>query len=116
MSDDAPAWQLTFEIASRHGGDEPRIQVLRKDHVWIGRTSECDISLQRANVARRHCYVTVRPDGTAFVGDSMSTNGTYLNGSRVGPPTPIGVGDKIYVGEFVISLACPPERVDSENY
>lgn len=109
---DAPTWQLTFEIASRHASGEPRTQVLRKDRVWIGRTSECDISLPRSNASRRHCYVIVRPDGVALVGDSMSTNGTYLNGYRVAEPTQIGVGDKIYVGDYVISLARPPERID----
>lgn len=106
---DAPGWQLTFEIERR--GGERTTKVLRQDHVWIGRASACDISLPNSNVARRHCYVAVRPEGVAYVADSMSTNGTYLNGSRVGPATPLRVGDKIYVGDFLISLTRPPERI-----
>jgi pSer/pThr/pTyr-binding forkhead associated (FHA) protein len=108
---DAPSWQLIFEIEPRGGAAERQTRVFRRDHVWIGRGSACDISLPRSNASRRHCYVTVRPDGAAFVADGGSTNGTWLNGERISGPTPLAAGDKIYVGNYHISLARPPERI-----
>ncbi|MFD3991481.1 FHA domain-containing protein [Streptomyces sp. NPDC058583] len=47
------------------------------------------------NVSRRHATVGLEPDGTAWVRDEHSTNGTFVNGSPVGAGvrTPLRHGD-----------------------
>lgn len=57
--------------------------MLGADPVVFGRMPECDITLNDSNVSRRHAEI--RPTGDAFViVDLGSTNGTKVNGIRVG--------------------------------
>ena len=107
----ASAWQLTFDIVGRGGRDHQTL-VIRKDRIVIGRVaSGNDIVLPSDNVSRHHCTLEVRADGTVIASDAGSSNGTFLNGDRIAPATPLRVGDKLYVGNFLISLARDPERV-----
>ena len=43
-------------------------------------------------------------DGTWFVEDLGSTNGTYLNRVKVTSPSPIAVGDEIRVGKTIAEV------------
>lgn len=43
-------------------------------------------------------------DGTWFVEDLGSTNGTYLNRVKVTAPSPIAVGDEVRVGKTTIEV------------
>ncbi len=69
------------------------------DHpvVTIGRLPDCDVTLTDPNVSRRH--TEVRSVGASFVvRDLGSTNGTLVNGMRVGDDTPLNDGDILSVG------------------
>lgn len=55
---------------------------LSKDAVVLGRSRECDITLDDANVSRRHAEVR-RENGDWWIVDLGSTNGVELNGKRV---------------------------------
>jgi hypothetical protein len=62
----------------------------------IGRSSGCDIVVDDPNVSRRHAEVRRLGDGYSLV-DLGSTNGTEVNGQRVGE-TSLMNGDVIGVG------------------
>ena len=65
--------------------------------VTIGRTPDCTVAVDDANVSRRHAEV--RPSGTSFVVvDVGSTNGTRLNGLRLEGQGVLADGDIISVG------------------
>ena len=66
------------------------------DRVVLGRSRECDIRLADTNVSRRHAEVR-REDGTYWVIDLGSTNGTELNGHRV-ERAELSDGDRITLG------------------
>lgn len=89
-------------VVSEKGGPTREIE-FDKDEVTIGRIPGNDIVLPGNNVSKRHSRV-VRQDGRFFVVDLKSTNGTYLNGRRIMTPSPLRAGDKIFVGNFVITL------------
>lgn len=59
-----------------------RVHTVADGRAVIGRSRECDVVVDDANVSRRHCEV-VEDGGEWFVVDLGSTNGTELGGSRV---------------------------------
>ncbi len=68
--------------------------------VTIGRHSACDIKVGGTRVSRRHACITWSGAGY-IVEDLGSTNGTYVNGERVGAPRALISGDRLQLGEQV---------------
>jgi hypothetical protein len=65
----------------------------------IGRGGQNDIQLDRDEFASaRHARFEPRRDGV-WVQDQGSTNGTYLNGTKLTRPRRLTVGDVVRVGE-----------------
>jgi pSer/pThr/pTyr-binding forkhead associated (FHA) protein len=63
----------------------------------LGRSRDCEVVLDDANVSRRHAEV--RPSGGSWiVNDLGSTNGIKVNGRRVDGPQSIRPGDVIELG------------------
>jgi hypothetical protein len=63
----------------------------------MGRSRDCDVVLDDANVSRRHAEV--RPSGGSWiVNDLGSTNGIKINGRRADGPQSIRDGDVIELG------------------
>lgn len=73
------------------------------DELTVGRAAGCHITLDDTYISQLHARVYSR-DGQVFVEDLGSTNGTYLNRSKVDGPTPVGQGDHIQVGSTVMEL------------
>ncbi len=69
---------------------------VRGGRAVIGRSRDCDVVLDDANVSRRHCEV-VREGDSWFVVDLGSTNGTELNGRAV-KRAQLADGDRVAVG------------------
>ena len=69
----------------------------------LGRSRECEIVIEDANVSRQHAEL--RPRGGAWViSDLGSTNGTRVNGRTVHSPEVVRPGDEIEVGSSVITF------------
>jgi len=67
----------------------------------IGRSRECDIVLDEANVSRRHAEIL--PSGRSWlVKDLNSTNGVRVNGRAVDGPHPLENGDEIDLGTVAV--------------
>ena len=70
--------------------------VLSGSRVVIGRSRDCDVTLDDANVSRRHAEL--RREGASWVvADLGSTNGVKVNGRRV-QEQPLSPGDEITLG------------------
>ena len=70
--------------------------VLSGNRVTIGRSRDCDVTLDDANVSRRHAEL--RREGAGWtVADLGSTNGVKVNGHRVSQQ-PLQPGDEISLG------------------
>ena len=92
---------LTLNVTEK--GGTPKRMEFDKDEVTVGRVPGNDIVLPKGNVSKRHSQV-FRREGRFFVADLKSTNGTYLNGRRITTPSVIRPGDKIYIGDFVVTV------------
>jgi hypothetical protein len=77
-------------------GEHGHEVVLRGSRFEIGRTAECDIQVEDANVSRHHAVLVAR-DGGWVVEDLGSTNGTWIAGERVSS-APLADGTIITVG------------------
>ncbi len=94
-------------LLTEKGGETKQLS-FEKDEITVGRVQGNDIVLPKGNVSKRHCRVMVQ-GGKYSVEDLKSTNGTYINGRKIGEVTAVGGTDKIYVGDFVIRIDAPGE-------
>lgn len=69
--------------------------------ITIGRDSQCGLVLASSDVSRRHCRVELRA-GEVVATDLNSTNGTYVDGKRIGEPTVLPDGSILEIGKQVI--------------
>ncbi|MGQ0825689.1 MAG: FHA domain-containing protein [Actinomycetota bacterium] len=68
----------------------------------IGRGGGCTISVPSDTfVSQVHARLVER-DGTLWVEDLGSTNGTFLNGKQVSQPTKLRKGDRVQIGETLL--------------
>jgi Protein of unknown function (DUF3662)/FHA domain len=78
-----------------------------KRRVVLGRSRECDIQVEDANVSRRHAEL--RQEGTAFwIVDLDSTNGVEVNGKRV-KRAKLEPGDRFTVGSTEVTFSTERE-------
>lgn len=90
--------------------------VALEDEITIGRTTDSNIALDDGGLSRKN--TTVFRDGESiFALDENSTNGTFLNGERLGnSPREIYVGDVLKIGsETRIRVESEESRVESES-
>jgi hypothetical protein len=72
------------------------------DRLLVGRHLACDVVVGDPSVSRRHAQLTFR-DGVWVLQDLASTNGTRVNGERVGRTT-LHSGDVISLGNQAIQI------------
>jgi len=73
-----------------------------RELLLIGRHPACDVVLAAPSVSRRHAQLTHR-HGAWVIQDLASTNGTLVNGERVGRAAVNG-GDVLTLGELTLVL------------
>ncbi len=73
---------MRFSLAGLSGPMASTVQVLEKPLVLIGR-EEGDIVTKDPETSRRHASIEIHQDGTVWLMDLDSTNGTYLDGQRI---------------------------------
>lgn len=81
---------------SMEGGIEKR-HIVSPLGLKIGRTAPADIVLADAEVSRTHCMVVLK-DGEIYVSDLNSTNGTFIDGTRITGVAELPVGSVLQVG------------------
>jgi pSer/pThr/pTyr-binding forkhead associated (FHA) protein len=74
------------------------------DELTVGRAAGCHVTLDDTFVSQLHARV-FRRDGAWYVEDLGSTNGTYLNRSKVSGPMAMKPGDRLQVGSVVLELS-----------
>ena len=68
----------------------------------IGRAAPADAIIAHASVSREHCRVGLAND-EVIVSDLNSTNGTYIDGQRIGRTAVLPIGSVLRVGQVSLS-------------
>lgn len=75
-----------------------------KECVTLGRRPDNDLIFSDTTVSGAHCEITVE-DGTVYLCDKNSTNGTYLNGIKLAEKTEIKKGDVMVLGQLELKIS-----------
>lgn len=79
--------------------------LIDKQEYTLGRDSAADGTIDSTAISRKHCKITFSDDRN-FLTDLGSSNGTYLNGTRLeaNKPRPINEGDKLKLGNVSFTV------------
>lgn len=89
-------------VVHEKGGRTQRFN-FESDQFTVGREEDNDLVLDRVNISKHHLRFR-RHAGTIEVVDLNSTNGTYVNGRKVGEPRAVRRPDRVYVGDYILML------------
>lgn len=73
---------LKFSLAFLSGPQASTVAVLDKPQTIIGR-EDGDIITRDPETSRRHALIEIHRDGTVWLSDQQSTNGTFVDGERI---------------------------------
>jgi FHA domain len=100
--------QFIARWRGRDAQDDRQLPILALDwtgsttQVLIGRGSSCDLVIQHRTVSRRHAQLFFR-EGSWILIDLRSTNGTFINGSRV-RRSQLLPGDELAFGQEILRV------------
>jgi hypothetical protein len=89
-------------IAMLFAPPQPPVSLPREGTVVLGRSRECEVRLPDADTSRRHAKI-VCSGGRFVLYDLGSTNGTFVNGERVGERE-LAPGDRLQVGANAVTF------------
>jgi pSer/pThr/pTyr-binding forkhead associated (FHA) protein len=89
---------------------------LGKTETTVGREATCDVVIDQGTVSKRHAEIRLL-DGTFFVRDLGSQNGTFIDGNAVvGPAAPLKSNQALRFGTVsCLFLTRPPEGSESHE-
>lgn len=86
-----------------HDGTKPRTFPLG-DELLIGRAPKCRVVITDPYASQVHARIFKR-NGSFFLEDMGSTNGTYLNRRKVTSATPVSRGDRARIGKTELEFS-----------
>jgi pSer/pThr/pTyr-binding forkhead associated (FHA) protein len=95
-----------FQFVMRSGPTVGKIFPLDAPEISIGRDAVNTIAINDSEVSRRHARMELR--GSAYViQDLGSTNGTFINGTRISGMQVLNQGDTVSFGEGIVLVYEP---------
>ncbi len=97
---DAPTYELVENTSGRRFRMKEGVNTVGREH--------CDILLLEGTVSRRHAQITIE-NGLVILMDLGSSNGTQIDGSRIGPnqPMPLANNAAVRFGNAVLTVVAP---------
>jgi predicted component of type VI protein secretion system len=90
-----------FRFVMRSGPVVGKVYPLEAQEISIGRENTNMITINDAQISRRHARMELR--GSAYViQDLGSTNGTFVNGTRISGMQVLNPGDTVAFGEGIV--------------
>jgi pSer/pThr/pTyr-binding forkhead associated (FHA) protein len=103
---------VRFLLRKAAGDNEIEI----KDDLAVGRGADNALKLTEGNPSRHHARFTLS-EGALYLEDLKSTNGTFVNGTRIDHKMRLAPNDKIRfdLEEFVLRVEVPTPPIDSDK-
>ncbi len=94
-------------LAEKGGGTKQL--TFDKEELTLGRLAGNDLVLNKGNVSKYHSRFVLK-DGKYIVVDLKSTNGTFINGKKIGAPQVVRPADRIQIGDYTINIDAPSDE------
>ena len=94
---------LRFSLAFLSGPQASTVQVLEQPQTVIGR-EDGDVITRDPETSRRHAKLEIHRDGTVWISDLQSTNGTLVNGERITGPVQLASQQEFTCGNSTFML------------
>lgn len=96
-------------LSGRHRGKKLNLPSKNKTLV-VGRDEKCALRMASTDVSREHCTIRIE-DGTIYVADLSSSNGTQINDRTIEVETELKPGQFLKVGPMLMQL----EALQADN-
>jgi predicted component of type VI protein secretion system len=103
-----------FKLTIRQGPKPNQVFDLDQDVLSLGREAGNDLVVEDPQISRRHARLT-RQGHSYLLEDLGSTNGTFVNGSRVSTPVLLANGDLIGLADTVVLAVQIPAAFDADD-
>jgi len=103
LKNDSMPLGLRFSLAFLTGPFASTVKVLESTVTIIGR-EEGDIVINDPEISRRHARVEIHPDGTVWLSDLESTNGTFVGSAPIAEPTKLSDRQEFSCGRSTFML------------
>ncbi len=90
-----------YQLTMRSGPNPGTVYALDGDLISIGRDSSNEITVNDAEISRRHSRLSFQ-GGKYVLEDMGSTNGTFVNGQRLTGPRVLKSGEVVSLGEQIV--------------
>src|SRR5216684_6577610 len=100
-------------ISAKSAAGIGRMHKLDRAEVVMGRSTEAEFQIEDDGISRKHAKVLADGSGAFRLMDLGSTNGTFLNGSRV-DTAPLKDGDKIQIGSNTVLKFSLQDQLDEQ--
>jgi pSer/pThr/pTyr-binding forkhead associated (FHA) protein len=77
-------------------------RVIGREPLTVGRGKDRALRIPDPAVSAEHCGIHAVDGGGYSIEDSGSTNGTFVNGRRIGGPVSLHYGDRITIGSTIL--------------
>jgi len=94
---------LRFSLAFLSGPQASTVQLLEKTKTLIGR-EDGDVVTRDPETSRQHATLEILRDGTVWLNDLQSTNGTFVNGERIPEPVQLHSHQEFTCGNSTFML------------
>lgn len=110
-----PDKQTPARLVVSSGSARGQEVIIDAHDVHIGTADDCELRLADRAVSKQHALVRMRSDGSCWICDQNSLNGTFINGDRLASATErmLRVGDEIELGGIILQYYPAGSEVNS---
>ncbi|HEX2910325.1 MAG TPA: FHA domain-containing protein [Chloroflexia bacterium] len=104
-----------MQLVVQSGAEPGRTYDLTTQKAVVGRQSGNEVVVPDEQVSRKHAEIEER-GGTFYLTDLNSSNGTFVNGTRISSPQALRTGDTIQFGTTVLRVVdTPPSSASTQQ-